>query len=73
MRTGNRFVIELLLSLMLMVTSGDLLYLYFDGAWYDPNKVVEVSEVVCLIALVCFGAYYFVYKVRAMRGLGSRR
>lgn len=32
-------------SLLLIVTSGDLLYLYYKGCWYDPIDIIEHSEV----------------------------
>jgi len=67
----KRFILEILLAVMLVVTSADLLYLYFDGAWYDPNRGIEVSELVCLGILICLGIYYLVYRIRSIRKLGG--
>jgi hypothetical protein len=33
------------LAVLLAVNSGDLLYLYFIGAWHDPIKWLEYAEV----------------------------
>lgn len=39
-------VLDFFLMLMLAATSADLLYLYYNNAWYDPNIVIEIIEVV---------------------------
>lgn len=41
--------------LMLTVLAGDLLYLYYIGSWYDPIKLIEISEVVLLYICVIGG------------------
>jgi len=50
----SKFV-SLFVPLCMSVLAGWLLWLYFEGAWYDPNKVVEVVEVILLSVLVLFG------------------
>jgi len=67
----KKFIIEILIAIMLVVTSGDLLYLYFDGAWYDPNRGIEISEVVCLCIFICLGLFYLVHRIRGIRKLGG--
>ncbi|KKL09845.1 hypothetical protein LCGC14_2561790 [marine sediment metagenome] len=38
----------ILLMLLNVVLSGDLLYLYYAGMWYDPILWIEASEIVML-------------------------
>ena len=42
--------------------SGDLLYLYYDKAWYDPNRFIEVAELVMLYLFVVLGIGMVVYR-----------
>jgi len=44
--TVTRATTGMILRLMLTVLSADLLYLYYGGHWYDPNPVIEMTEVV---------------------------
>ena len=60
-----RIVVELLITMMLVVTVADLLYLYYRGVWYDPNKAIEVAEVALLYIFMAGGLSYFVWRVRA--------
>ncbi len=59
-----RFIIESTISLMLSVTSADLLYLYYIGTWYDPVILIEISEVVLLYILAIMGLVYFIWRVK---------
>jgi hypothetical protein len=53
-------IINMAVSLFLSVLSGDLLYLYFAGGWYDPSKLIEYSEVVLLFILAVVGIIRFI-------------
>ena len=56
--------VDLLIYLLLSVTSADLLYLYFNGNWGDPNPFIEVFEVGALVVFVIIGIGRFILKVR---------
>ncbi len=60
----KRFVAEVFISLMLVATSADLLDLYFSGAWYDPNRFIEVSELAMLALFIVMSLSYFVWRIR---------
>ncbi|KKM95087.1 hypothetical protein LCGC14_1191880 [marine sediment metagenome] len=45
---------KLLTSVFLIVTSSDLLYLYYKGAWYDVWWI-EMIEVVFLYGFIALG------------------
>lgn len=59
----KRFV-SMLGDVFLVVLAGDLLYLYYAGAWYDPVRWVEVSEVVLLYLLVVFALVRLYFHLR---------
>ena len=59
-----RFVVEITLVLMLAVTSADILYLYYRGAWYDPVKAIEVVEIVLMYAFIIASLIYVVWRIR---------
>lgn len=42
----------------------DLLYLFFAGAWYDPDRWVEITEVIILAMLATLYAAAFVIMQR---------
>jgi hypothetical protein len=46
------------LGLFFSVLSADLLYLYYNGCWYDPYKFIENTEVVMLYVFVLTGIFY---------------
>jgi len=48
-------MIEFITSIFLVVLAGDLLYLYYKGGWYDPNKKIEIAEVIALYVLITGG------------------
>lgn len=48
-------IINIATSIFLIVLAGDLLYLYYTGAWYDPSKIIEITEVVFLYILIVLG------------------
>jgi hypothetical protein len=64
-----RFIIESTISLLLSVTSADLLYLYYIRAWYDPVILIEISEVILLYIMTILGLVYFIWRVNRQRRL----
>ena len=42
-------------SLIMVVLAADLLGLYYHGRWYDPNIMIEISEVVLLYVFAIAG------------------
>ena len=66
-----RLIVEFAISIFLVVLAVDLLYLYYAGAWYDPIKIIEVTEVVLLYVIAILGIGYFVW--RSYRALSFRR
>lgn len=61
---AKRLFFRVLEDLLLMVLSGDLLYLYYKGAWYDPFYWIEISEVVLLYLILAFGLVRFYFHIR---------
>lgn len=47
--------VSMLEDAFLVALAGDLLYLYYIGAWYDPFGWIEIAEVVLLYLLIAFG------------------
>lgn len=60
----KRLAINLLEDMLLIVLAGDLLYLYYAGAWYDPVRWIELTEVVLLYLIVAFGLVRFHFHFR---------
>jgi hypothetical protein len=59
-------VMDALLMAFLVVLSLDILYLYYRGAWYDPYKFIEISEVVLLYAFSIVGTVRIIIKFREL-------
>ena len=61
MRSVKKRIAEVALSLMpyimIIVLAGDLLYLYYAGAWTDPNRFILIQEIIALYALILFGLW----------------
>ncbi len=49
---------------MLIVLSGDLLYLYIAGGWTEPNEIILISELVLLPLIGIMGLVRMVKIVR---------
>jgi len=45
-------------GVLLSVLAGDLLYLYYAGAWIEPIVLIEVTEIIVLYILFFWGLYY---------------
>ena len=50
-------IIEVITDTCLIALPADLLYLYFAGAWSDPNKFILVTELVILPLIILFGIW----------------
>ncbi len=48
-------ILGLATGLFLSVLAADLLGLYYYGRWYDPNPLIEMSEVVILYIIFFMG------------------
>lgn len=60
----KRCLIETALALFLLVYAADLLYLYFNGHWYDPVRLIELAEVVILVMTIPACLIYVIWRVR---------
>ncbi len=60
----RRFAVELILGIMLTVTSVDLIYLYLARAWYDPSKLIETAELICISTFTVLGLVYVVWRTK---------
>ena len=47
--------------LLITVLSGDILYLYYSKAWYDPIILIEYTEVALLWLCAVSGIVWTVY------------
>lgn len=61
-------VLRISAPMFLMVTSADILYLYYAGGWYDPIRAIEVAEIILLYLLVCLGLVCFLMEVFEKKG-----
>jgi uncharacterized membrane protein len=55
-----------LLLAMFFILASDLLYLYFIRCWYDPNPIIEYTEVVLLFIFAIGG---FILWIRSLKKL----
>jgi len=53
---------HLAMPLFLAVVSADILYLYAGDGWYDPNRLIEVSEVIIMFLFVLWGFSLFIWR-----------
>lgn len=49
--------LEFITDMLLIILSADLLYLYFNGAWIEPNTIIATSEIIVLVAIIGLGLY----------------
>lgn len=59
-------ILDLVLMAVFVILSLDMLYLYYSGAWHDPYKIIEISEVLLLYAFSIFGIVRIVLKLREL-------
>ena len=60
-------IMDALLIAFLVILSLDILYLYYRGAWYDPYKFIEITEVVLLYAFSIIGTVRIIVKLRELK------
>lgn len=60
----KRFIIEFIMAWVLIIYSADLLYLYYIGAWHDPIKAIELTEIALLYFFIVLGVSYIIWRVR---------
>lgn len=60
-------ILDLVLMAILVILSLDMLYLYYSGAWYDPYKIIEISEVLLLYAFCIIGIVRIILKLRDLK------
>ncbi len=60
MKHTLRLAIKIGMPLLVTGSSVDLLYLYSIGAWYDPNKIIEYTEVALMVFFALLGLFIFV-------------
>ena len=60
-------ILDLVLMAIFVILSLDMLYLYYSGAWYDPYKIIEISEVLLLYAFSIIGIVRIILKLRELK------
>jgi hypothetical protein len=65
---GMKYLLNGGLGLLVTILSSDLLYLYYDNAWYDPMQFIEIAEVIVLYILAAGGIVYFISSVKKTFG-----
>ncbi|MBA7682125.1 hypothetical protein ES703_90471 [subsurface metagenome] len=60
-------ILDLVLMAVFVILSLDILYLYYSGAWYDPYKIIEISEVLLLYAFSIIGIVRIILKLRELK------
>ena len=60
-------ILDLVLMGVFVILSLDILYLYYNGAWYDPYKIIEISEVLLLYAFSVIGLVRIILKLRELK------
>jgi len=60
-------ILDLVIMAVFVILSLDILYLYYSGAWYDPYKFIEISEVLLLYAFSILGIVRIVLKLRELK------
>lgn len=63
----KRLFVRILEDLLLIVLAGDLLYLYYSGAWYDLRYWIELAEVVLLYLIIAFGLVRLYFHLRGVK------
>lgn len=54
-------------TMLLIVLAGDLLYLYYAGAWYDSVYWIELAEVVLLYLLIAFSLAHLYFCIKGAK------
>ena len=59
---------RIIMSVAVIVLSGDLLYIFYRGSWYDPIKLIEVAEIVCLWCFIVLAIFHTFREIRCFVG-----
>ena len=51
-------------DILLLSVAGDILYLYYAGAWQEPIRAVELTELGILWAIIPFALWRFIKHVK---------
>lgn len=60
-------ILDLVIMAVFVILSLDVLYLYYSGAWYDPFRFIEISEVLLLYAFSILGIIRIILKLRELK------
>jgi membrane protein YdbS with pleckstrin-like domain len=60
-------ILDIFFMVVFVILSLDILYLYYTGAWYDPYKFIEISEVFLLYAFSVIGIIRIILKFRELK------
>lgn len=60
-------ILDITLMWISAVLAGDLLYLYFVNAWYDPNQFIEKSELVLLVSFILLTLVRIIKKMKEIK------
>jgi hypothetical protein len=58
-----KIILSALSRAMTIFLSGDLLYLYYDGSWYDPNQFIEYTEVIMLWGFIIIFTIWTIFYI----------
>jgi hypothetical protein len=59
-------ILGMINGVVVSALSADLLYLYFDGAWTDPNNLIRLSELSFLFIFALGGILYMIWNYISM-------
>ena len=68
-----KYAADLFSDLLLTALAGDLLHLYFAGAWCEPNPFLLVAELVSLFTIAIWGLMRFSAHLRIIVKPGDLR
>ena len=66
-------ILDLIFMAVFVILSLDILYLYYSGAWYDPYRFIEISEVLLLYAFSIIGIIRIILKLRELKDTSAIR
>ena len=69
-----KYILSIGKTLLLLILSADLLYLYYSGSWHDPNPIIELAEVAILWTIaICSASATLITFVRGVKQDGENR
>lgn len=66
-----KMFLKIITPIMASVLSGDLIYLYYAGGWYDPNRTIEVIELIMLYIFFITGIVISILRVKKYKGVSK--